>query len=57
MSYRVLLLGQLVGVGGQLSLFNIDYKVMYEPKRAVSVAHSDRHFLMSLSSGYQIACL
>lgn len=57
MSYVILLLGQLIPSGTQLSLFSIEYKVVYELKRPPLVIQGDSQFLMNTLSGHRIACL
>lgn len=58
MSYRVLLLGQLIPLPGQqLTLFQVEKRVVYDAKRAVSVAYADTHYVSNLTCGLQLACL
>lgn len=56
MSYRVLLLGQLIPVGYQYNLFSVEYKVIYDAKREPSVAYADRYYMANLTCGHQLVC-
>ena len=56
MSYRVLMLGTLIPTGHQMSLFRVEYTVVYEPKRAISVAYADKYCLTNITCGHQLTC-
>ena len=56
MSYRILLLGQLIPVGHQYNLFKLDHRIIYDAKRAPSIAYADRYYLANLTCGHQLSC-
>ena len=56
MSYRVITVGTLTSTGGWFGCGTLEYKVMYEPKRAVSVSYSSPAILTHITYGYTLAC-
>lgn len=56
MSYRVLMLGQLLPVGTHYSLYKIEHRIIYDAKRSFSVAYVDKYFLHNLTCGHQLIC-
>lgn len=58
MSYRVLMVSQLVqSYNIPFTLFKQEDRVIYEAKRAMSVAYADSYYIATLAGGHQLACM
>ena len=58
MSYRILIVSQLVqAYNAPITLFKQEDRVVYEAKRAMSVAYADKYYIATLTGGYNLACL